>query len=399
MPRSSSFTTVLSSRGAVSQLGAAGVGARRPLGAPRRRARGAGGGRRSGGWGDDPPAPVPAFTHTWDVQYQRPALARARRASSRASRRTCARAAASSWRDPARHRAVNDSVMLASGALAARAAYRSCGTSARRSRTAARDRREPLDLRANRPLTAQRDRDRRGRRSTFQLRIPVHVIPNPVLVKDGPTAALDVPDGRVSIGYFGFLRRQKGWPEFLRALRILVDEGCAAHAVFVGGAIRPSESFRGLRGRSLRAVGVPDEEGDFRGSCAELALCRLRHADPVRRRPSSRTCARSTSSSSRTRAPASAVRCSRRRARQAGRRIRVAHRTWNPRAGRSRNASSNGRPRGACARLSRRLASGPGLRARVGVRAQAFIASPEAHAARVASVYETVLGAERTCSA
>ena len=44
------------------------------------------------------------------------------------------------------------------------------------------------------------------------------------------------------------------------------------HAVVVGGGVRPPEAFRGVRGRLLRRLGVPDEERDLRARVAELGL-------------------------------------------------------------------------------------------------------------------------------
>jgi glycosyltransferase involved in cell wall biosynthesis len=107
---------------------------------------------------------------------------------------------------------------------------------------------------------------------TYRLRIPVEVIPNPVAVEPGAAADLGIPSGRMTVGYFGYLRRQKGWPQFLRALRRLVDDGVQVQGVIVGGGVRPTEAFHGLRGRALKAVGVPDEEGDLERAIDELGL-------------------------------------------------------------------------------------------------------------------------------
>ena len=100
----------------------------------------------------------------------------------------------------------------------------------------------------------------------------MHLIANPVDVQPGPAAVLDVPPDRMKIGSFGYLRRQKGWPEILQALRILVDRGIGAHVIFVGGGIRSPEAFAGVRGAALRAVGVPNEERDFKALVQELDL-------------------------------------------------------------------------------------------------------------------------------
>ena len=107
---------------------------------------------------------------------------------------------------------------------------------------------------------------------TFPLRLPVEVVPNPVVAEPGAAADLGVPAGRVAVGFFGYLRRQKGWPELVEAARLLVDAGAPVQIVVVGGGVRPPEAFRGVRGRVLRAAGVPDEERDLRARVAELDL-------------------------------------------------------------------------------------------------------------------------------
>ena len=81
-----------------------------------------------------------------------------------------------------------------------------------------------------------------------------------------------MPESRVTVGYFGYLRRQKGWPELVEAMRILVDAGAPVHAVVVGGGVRPPEAFRGVHGRLLRRLRIPDEERDLRARVAELGL-------------------------------------------------------------------------------------------------------------------------------
>jgi glycosyltransferase involved in cell wall biosynthesis len=104
------------------------------------------------------------------------------------------------------------------------------------------------------------------------LRMPVHLIHNPVLVESGEPLALQIPTDRTRVGYVGYLRRQKGWPELLEALRLLLDEGVAVHGVFVGGAIRKATAFRGWRGRLLKAAGVPDEQSAFEERVHDLRL-------------------------------------------------------------------------------------------------------------------------------
>ena len=215
--------------------------------------------------------PVPAFTHTWDVQYRRlrwlvlvrEALALPGHA--RRLRRVLREL------DPAVVH-LNDAVMLASGRLAHRHGARvvwhlrsslANGGRDRRSRLVAR----ALDAWGEAAIAI--DEDVAG---TFPLRLPITIVPNAVVAEDGKPAFLPVPDGRVTIGYFGYLRRQKGWPQLVEAMRLLVDAGSPVHAVVVGGGVRPPEAFRGVRGRLLRRLGIPDEERDLRSRVAELDL-------------------------------------------------------------------------------------------------------------------------------
>jgi len=216
-------------------------------------------------------ARVPAFTHTWDVQYHGLRwLVAAREAAWLPPHARALRQVIRMIRPAIVH--PNDSVMLASGALAARSEIpvvwhlrSSLANDGRDSRSRAILR--WLDRYGNAAIAI--DTDVAG---TFPLRLPVHVIPNPVRVTPGDPAHLDIPAGRLRVGYFGYLRRQKGWPEFLQALRLLADDGIDVHGVVVGGAIRPTSAFRGLHGRLLKALGVPDEEGDFTRMVQALAL-------------------------------------------------------------------------------------------------------------------------------
>jgi glycosyltransferase involved in cell wall biosynthesis len=215
--------------------------------------------------------PVPAFTHTWDVQYRGLRwLVFVREVLSlpghvRRLRRLLREL------DPAVVH-LNDSVLLASGLLAHRHGARvvwhlrsslASGGRDRRSRLIAR----MLDASGDAAIAIDGDVAR-----TFAVRLPVEIVPNPVVAEPGQAAVLPVPDGRVTVGYFGYLRRQKGWPELVDAMRILVDEGAPVHAVVVGGGVRPTEAFRGFRGRLLRRLGIPDEERDLRAKVAALDL-------------------------------------------------------------------------------------------------------------------------------
>lgn len=216
-------------------------------------------------------APVPAFTHTWDVQYGGLRwLVFVREVLSFPGHTRSLRQLLGQL-DPAIVH-LNDSVMLASGFLAHRHGSRviwhlrsslASGGRDRRSRLVAR----ALDAWGDAAIAIDDDVAR-----TFPLRLPIEIVPNPVVAEPGEPAELPVPEGRVTLGYFGYLRRQKGWPELVEAMRILVDDGTPVHAVVVGGGVRPPEAFRGVRGRLLRRLGIPDEESDLRARVAECGL-------------------------------------------------------------------------------------------------------------------------------
>ena len=60
----------------------------------------------------------------------------------------------------------------------------------------------------------------------FPIRLPVTIVHNsvrpPSAPSDGPDAKqkLRLPEDRVAIGFAGFVRRQKGWPELVSAAEI-----------------------------------------------------------------------------------------------------------------------------------------------------------------------------------
>ena len=67
------------------------------------------------------------------------------------------------------------------------------------------------------------------------------------------------------MGFFGFIRRQKGWPELVQAAQTLIDGGVEAQFVIMGGGVRAPDYFRTWRGRLLARLGLlVDEESDFR---------------------------------------------------------------------------------------------------------------------------------------
>jgi glycosyltransferase involved in cell wall biosynthesis len=224
-------------------------------------------------------APVPAFAHTWDVQYRglRWLVALREAAWLPGHARALRRVLRATAPDVVH---VNDGVMLASGVLASRAGFPvvwHLRSSLAHGGRDARSRRISRLIDRHGDAAVAIDRDVA---STYALRLPLEVIANPVRVDPGEPADLGVPAGRLAVGYFGYLRRQKGWPQLLEALRLLADRDVPVQGVFVGGGVRPSSAFRGPRGRLLRALGVPDEEADLERSIRERGL-----ADRVTRVP------------------------------------------------------------------------------------------------------------------
>jgi glycosyltransferase involved in cell wall biosynthesis len=98
----------------------------------------------------------------------------------------------------------------------------------------------------------------------FPIRLPLTIVHNsvepPVSRNGAGKAALGLPGDRVAIGFAGFVRRQKGWPELVEAAEILVGEGAPAHFVIMGGGVRPPEYFRTLRGRALEVTTLLTDE-------------------------------------------------------------------------------------------------------------------------------------------
>lgn len=99
---------------------------------------------------------------------------------------------------------------------------------------------------------------------------PTTVIPNsaapmvPSLTRDAAREAIGVPPGAFAVGYVGFLRRPKGWPELVEAAALLAERSPEAHFVIVGGGIRRPAYFKTPRGRLLMATRVlEDEESDI----------------------------------------------------------------------------------------------------------------------------------------
>jgi glycosyltransferase involved in cell wall biosynthesis len=216
-------------------------------------------------------APVPAFTHTWDVQYRGLRwLVAVRELLWVPAHRRALRKLLRELQPALVH--LNDSVLLASGAVAHRAGVPVVWHLRSSLASGGRDRRSRW---------IQRTMDRYGAAAiaidedvarTFELTLPIEVISNPITTEAASAIDLGAPADHVTVGYIGYLRRQKGWPEFLLALRELIDAGVLVHGITVGGGVRPHRAFSGVRGRLLRALGVPDEEGDFAATLRDLDL-------------------------------------------------------------------------------------------------------------------------------
>jgi glycosyltransferase involved in cell wall biosynthesis len=115
--------------------------------------------------------------------------------------------------------------------------------------------------------------------STFRLGIPITVVHNAAsphalpLLDAEYRAKLGLPLDQVVVAFAGFIRHQKGWPELVEAVRILVGRGQAVHVVIMGGGVRPPAYFRTIRGRLLTLFDVlRDEETAIRRMVAEYEL-------------------------------------------------------------------------------------------------------------------------------
>jgi len=118
------------------------------------------------------------------------------------------------------------------------------------------------------------DRDVAAR---FPIRLPLTIVHNSVTPAASPNgsgkAALGLPEDRVLVGFAGFVRRQKGWPELVSAAELLVEQGAPAHFVIMGGGVRPPEYFRTVRGRALAAANLlTDEESAIKELVSEKGL-------------------------------------------------------------------------------------------------------------------------------
>ena len=147
----------------------------------------------------------------------------------------------------------------------------------------------------------------------FDLSLPVTIVPNSATSEPGeidPGEARDrlgLPADRVVVGYAGFVRRQKGWPELVRAARLLIDQTCRCTFSSWAAASDPrrtsapraagccscpaSSGTRSPRSAiSSRSWGSTTTSPSCRTRATRRGLCRARHRhlpEPGRRpRPS-----------------------------------------------------------------------------------------------------------------
>src|SRR5256884_3678808 len=119
------------------------------------------------------------------------------------------------------------------------------------------------------------DRDVAAR---FPIRLPLTIVHNSVSPAASPNGdnrkgSLGLPGDRVAVGFAGFVRRQKGWPELVSAAELLVDQDAPAHFVIMGSGVRPPEYFRTIRGRALAAANLlTDEESAIKELVAAKGL-------------------------------------------------------------------------------------------------------------------------------
>ena len=225
---------------------------------------------------DGPPGPVPAFTHTWDVQYHGLRwLVLGSRARLAAGPRPPARSAAGRRSGPDIVH-LNDSVLLASGWLAHRRGAKvvwhlrsslAHGGRDRRSRWISRR----LDEWGDAAIAIDSDVAR-----TFPLRLRVEMVPNPVVVEPGTPSpvprALGVPDGRsrsASSATYGSRRAGRSSSRRCGCWSTRARPSRSWSSAAACGRLRP---FGASAAACCGRLGVPDEERDLRARVAELGL-------------------------------------------------------------------------------------------------------------------------------
>jgi glycosyltransferase involved in cell wall biosynthesis len=222
--------------------------------------------------------PVSIFSHAWDSPYSGLRwLILGREAASLPSHVRRLRALLGSRRFPIVH--LNDSPLLPAAMLAHRSGSKvvwhlrsalSGGGRDWRARTIT----SLMDRWGDAAIAIDEDVAAR-----FPLSLPLSIVhnsvrfPPPDLVPETARRELNLPEDRVLIGFAGFIRRQKGWPELVRAAELLVKEGLPVQFVIIGGGVRPPEYFRTGRGRLLELLNIVlDEESAIRADVAKRGL-------------------------------------------------------------------------------------------------------------------------------
>ena len=115
----------------------------------------------------------------------------------------------------------------------------------------------------------------------FPLKLPVTIVHNAAVA---PSTRPDQAQARaklglglavdgLTVGFAGFVRRQKGWQELVAAARILAATGVPVQFVIMGGGVRPPSYFRTPRGRLLEWSGiVTDEESAIHRAVQQAGL-------------------------------------------------------------------------------------------------------------------------------
>lgn len=224
-------------------------------------------------------APVSTFTHTWDVRYEGARWAVLGREIARLPAHARSLSRILDEVSPAIVH-VNDAVMLAAGRIAHGRGVpvvwhlRTSLAGGRRGAAVA----QRLDRWGAATIAIDTDVAR-----SYPVSLPTAVIPNAVAWAGTPPrrateeerSALGIPAGAVSIGFFGYLRRQKGWPELVLAAERLDRAGLPFHVVVVGGGVRSPGWYQTPRGRFSSALRLAtDEESEMRSLVHDHGLDR-----------------------------------------------------------------------------------------------------------------------------
>jgi glycosyltransferase involved in cell wall biosynthesis len=122
----------------------------------------------------------------------------------------------------------------------------------------------------------------------FRLCHAIDIVPNSTEIRPTdsvPSAAakraLSLPEEVPAVGFFGYIRRQKGWPELVEAAQHLIAGGGQAQFVVMGGGVRGPRYFRTWRGWLLARLGLlVDEETDLHELVDQMDLANYFHFVP-----------------------------------------------------------------------------------------------------------------------